>query len=231
MAGRSIEDVLRSTTVIGVARDDTIATLAAASRWRTLQRNELLFVLGDRAGSIFVVASGTLRVFTSSANGSEPTLALLHDGEVVGELGVLDDRPRSASLAAVSRSEIVEVPARAFRAAYESDAAIARRMVTLLAERLRHVTDGLADLAYLDLGGRLAKYILGEAERRGSTRFVLSLTQAEIGQLLGGARQTINQAARSLQAAGLIDLDGRTVDIIDESGLQLRALSAGGKFE
>ena len=123
------------------------------------------------------------------------------------------------------------MPARAFRAAYESDPAIARRMVTLLADRLRTVTDGLADMAYLDLGGRLAKYILNESERRGRTTFVLNLTQAEMGQLLGGARQTINQAARSLHDAGLVGLEGRTVTIIDEQGLRLRAMSADGRSE
>ncbi len=188
----------------------------------------MLCLAGDRADAIFVVASGTLRVFTSSANGSEPTLALLHEGEVVGELGVLDDRPRSASLSALRRSDVIEVPARAFRAAYESDPAIARRMVTLLADRLRRVTDGLADMAYLDLGGRLAKYILNESERRGRTTFALNLTQAEMGQLLGGARQTINQAARSLHDAGLVGLEGRTVTIIDEEGLRLRRCQLTG---
>ena len=231
VAERSIVDVLLATTVMGRARSDTVADLATASRWRTVERNDMLCLAGDRADSIYVITSGTLRVFTSSANGSEPTLALLHEGEVVGELGVLDDLPRSASLAALRRSEVVEVPAWAFRAAYESDPAIARRMVTLLADRLRRVTDGLADLAYLDLGGRLAKYILSEADRRGRTTFALNLTQAEMGQLLGGARQTINQAARSLHDAGLVGLDGRTVTIIDVEGLRLRAMSAGDRHE
>ena len=76
----------------------------------------------------------------------------------------------------------------------------------------------------------LAKYILNESERRGRTTFALNLTQAEMGQLLGGARQTINQAARSLHDAGLVGLDGRTVTIIDEEGLRLRAMSADGRL-
>ena len=94
-----------------------------------VQRNEVLFAVAERATSIYVVVSGTFRVFTSSMQGTEPTLALIHEGEIVGELGVLDDVPRSASIAALRRSEIVEVPA-AFRTAYHSDPAIARQMVT-----------------------------------------------------------------------------------------------------
>ena len=147
------------------------------------------------------------------------------------KLGVLEDLPRSASAAAVERTTVVEVPARAFRAAYEADPGIARRMVPMLARRLRTVTDGLADLAYLDLGGRLAKFLVRESERHGHTTFRMSLTQAELGQLLGGARQTVNQVGRSLERDGLIALDGRTVRILDERGLRARALSSGGRFE
>ncbi len=187
--------------------------------------------MGERAAAIHVIDTGTLKVFTSSAAGTEPTLALRHDGEIVGEMGVLDDLPRSASVAAVGRVEMVEVPARSFRAAWESDPAIARQMVVLLTHRLRTVTDGLADLAYLDLGGRLAKYLLTEFERQGSATLKIPLTQAEMGQLLGGARQSVNQVGRSLERAGLVSISGRTVRILDEDALRLRAMSAGGRFE
>jgi CRP-like cAMP-binding protein len=228
---RSIEEVLASTALLETAEASTIADLARASRSRTLQRNDLLFTAGERAAAMHVVDSGTLRVFTSSAEGLEPTLALIYDGETVGELGILEDLPRSASVAAVERSRVVEVPARAFRAAYDSDPAIARRMVPMLARRLRTVTDGLADLAYLDLGGRLAKFLVRESERHGGATFRMSLTQTELGQLLGGARQTVNQVGRSLERDGLIALDGRTVRILDEQGLRARAMSSGGRFE
>ena len=104
-------------------------------------------------------------------------------------------------------------------------------MVTTLAARLRTVTDGLADLAYLDLGGRLAKYLLNESARQGRPTVTLTLTQTELGQMLGGARQTVNQVMRTLEDAGLVVLAGRTVRIIDEPGLRLRSMSAGGRFE
>lgn len=228
---RTIEEVLAATPLFGVADPQTISDLARSSRWRTVQRNEVLFAVAERATSIYVVVSGTFRVFTSSMQGTEPTLALIHEGEVVGELGVLDDLPRSASSSALRRSEIVEVPAGPFHSAYHSDPAIARQMVTMLADRLRTVTDGLADLAYLDLGGRLAKYLLNESQRQGRPAITLTLTQTELGQMLGGARQSVNQVMRTLEGAGLIVLDGRTVQIVDERGLRRRSMSSGGRFE
>ncbi len=231
MVSRSIEDVLTATALFAVAAPQTVDQLARTSRRRTIERNEMLFAAGERATSIYIVDTGMFRVFNSSAQGTEPTLALIHEGEIIGELGVLDDLPRSASIAALRRSEIVEIPAASFRAAYGSDPAISRQMVVLLGARLRTVTDGLADLAYLDLGGRLAKYLVAESERRQDLTFRLPLTQAELGQLLGGARQSVNQVVGFFEQAGLIALDGRTVRILDEQGLRRRAMSSGGRFE
>jgi CRP/FNR family transcriptional regulator len=186
----------------------------------------MLFTEGARSTSVGVVESGTLRVFTSSVDGAETTLTVIHPGEMFGELGVLDDMPRSASVAALRRSELVEVPAAAFRSAYDTDPAIARQIVTLLVGHMRRISDGLVDLTYLDLGARFAKYVLKEAHRQGRSEITLPLTQAELGQLLGGARQTVNQVARSLERVGLIEVNGRTVRIIDEDGLRFRATSS-----
>lgn len=224
-APADIGDTLRSTELLRVARPDTIDALVAASRLKVLQRDEILFLAGDRPSSVCAVASGILRVFTTSLAGSEPTFTLLTPGALVGELGVLDDVPRSASVGALRASEVVEVPARAFRAAYDDDPSIARRLVQLLAERLRALSDGMADLTYLDLGARLAKFLVSESERLSATSFTLSLTQAELGQMLGGARQTVNQVLQALSAAGLVSIEGRAVHIHDLDGLRRRAVT------
>lgn len=222
--------LLRATPLLGAASEATVSALAAASRRRTLGRDEILFLAGSRATSVFAVAAGSLRVFASGPGGAEPTLALLGPGDLVGELGVIDDVPRSTSVGALQRSEVVELPARSFLAAYESDPGIARRLVTLLSGRMRSINDGFTDLASLDLGGRLAKFVLGEAERRDSDVVRLSLTQAQLGQLLGGARQTVNQVMQGLERAGLVQMEGRTVRVLDREGLRARSLTPGGKF-
>ncbi|MBI4933710.1 MAG: Crp/Fnr family transcriptional regulator [Actinobacteria bacterium] len=216
-------DVLSSTGLLQVARRATLERLAAASTVRTLRRDQILFIAGSRSSAVYAVASGTLRVFTTSAVGAEPTLALLSAGDMVGELGVLDDVPRSTSVAALRASDVVEVPGRAFRDAFESDPAVARRLVALLSARLRTSNDGFTDLASLDLGGRLAKYLLGEVDRQGHDRLKLPLTQTELGQLLGGARQTVNQVMQALERSGLVQVTGRTVHVLDAEGLRRRA--------
>ena len=201
--------------------------VVAASSVRRHDRGSFVFLEADRPTAVHVVARGLLRVFVTSLDGSEPTLTLLTEGTVVGELGVLADVPRSASVAAMRRSQLVEIPASAFREAYETEPAMARRLVDLLSARLRHANDGLADLTYLDLGGRLAKYLLRECDEAGTDRVTLVLNQSELGQMIGGARQTVNQLLHTLERAQLISIDGRTVQIVDRDGLRLRAMSSG----
>ena len=232
MRGESgdVAALLRATALLSAASDESVAALAGSSKRRSLDREQVLFLAGRRATSVFAVASGSLRVFASGPGGAEPTLALLGPGDLVGELGVLDDVPRSTSVGALQRAEVIELPGRVFREVYAADPAIARRLVALLSARMRSLNDGFTDLASLDLGGRLAKFVLAEAERSNADVVRLSLTQAQLGQLLGGARQTVNQVMQGLERAGLVRIEGRTVRVLDREGLRMRSLTPGGKF-
>ena len=217
---------LRRTALFATADDSTLHRLAQASRRRRLAKGATLAISGDAPACMWVVVSGLLRVFVTSFNGDEPTLVVLAAGDHVGELGVLDNIPRSASIGTLRASEVVEVPAAAFRAAYQADPAIPMQLVHLLAHRLRSTSDSLADLTYLDLGARLAKYLLNQSDRNRTTTVTVELTQGELGQMLGGARQTVNQLLQSLERAGLIEVSGRVVRLVDVDGLRLRSLSS-----
>lgn len=222
----SIAEALAESALFAAMSARARARVVEASRLHEYARGEVVFFEADRPSAVHVVARGLLRVFVTSFDGSEPTLAVLSEGTVVGELGVLARVPRSASVAALRRSRLVEIPADVFLDVYEQEPAVARRLVELLSERLRSTSDGLADLTYLDLGGRLAKYLLRESDRAGSTSLTLTLTQTELGQMIGGARQTVNQLLQALERANLIVVEGRTVRIVDRDGLHLRAMSA-----
>ena len=217
---------LRRAALFATARDDTLQQLAAASRRRRLAKGATLAISGDAPACMWVVVGGLLRVFVTSFNGDEPTLVVLTAGDHVGELGVLDNIPRSASIGTLRASDVIEIPAEAFRAAYRADAAIPMQLVHLLAQRLRSTSDSLADLTYLDLGARLAKYLLNQSDRARTTTVTVELTQGELGQMLGGARQTVNQLLQSLERAGLIEINGRNVRLVDVDGLRLRSLSS-----
>jgi CRP/FNR family transcriptional regulator, cyclic AMP receptor protein len=223
----SIPAALRRSSLFGDVSDATIDAIAVAARVRAVARNSILILEGDRPSSMFVVVDGLLRVFTTSLEGTEPTLTVLLPGDHVGELGALHDTPRSASVGALRPSTVIEVPNRAFIEAYERDGTLARTLVTHLAARLRSTSTRLVDLTILGLGARLAKYLATEmttSRADGSPPFVeLAFTQSELGQLLGGARQSINQELSALERDGIIAMDGRRIDVVDPAALRRRA--------
>jgi CRP/FNR family cyclic AMP-dependent transcriptional regulator len=220
----SVHDVFRRSALLQAARNDTLELLERSSRVRRLDRGAMLIHEGDQPASVFFIAHGLLRSFTTSIDGAEPTLTVLLPGDHVGELGVIDGTARSASVASLRPTTVVEVSGVAFRAALDADVAIYRTLVAQLSQRLRSTSNRLSDLTILDLGARLAKFLLTEMGRGTQTRFLeLQFSQSELGQLLGGARQSINQLLSTMERDGLITVDGRTIEVVDPVGLRRRA--------
>ncbi len=220
----SVHDVLRRSALLEDARDETLKLLERSSRVKRLDRGAMLIHEGDQPTSVFFIADGLLRSFTTALDGAEPTLTVLLPGDHVGELGVFDGTVRSASVASLRPTTVVEVSGATFRAALDADVAIYRALVTQLSRRLRSTSSRLSDLTILDLGARLAKYLL--SEMGGARVLELQFSQSELGQLLGGARQSINQLLSMMERDGLITVDGRTIEVVDPVGLRRRADSS-----
>jgi CRP-like cAMP-binding protein len=223
----SMRDVLQRSALLDGARDETLQLLECGSRVRRLDRGAMLIHEGDQPTSVFFIADGLLRSFTTSFDGAEPTLTVLLPGDHVGELGVIDGTVRSASVASLRPTTVIEVSGTAFREALDADVAIYRTLVTQLSRRLRTTSSRLSDLTILDLGARLAKFLVSEmtgmAGATPSTSLELQFSQSELGQLLGGARQSINQLLSTMERDGLITVNGRTIEVVDPAGLRRRA--------
>lgn len=220
----TVHDVLRRSALLEDVRDETLDLLEGGARLKRLDRGAMLIYEGDQPTSVFFVAEGLLRSFTTALDGAEPTLTVLFPGDHVGELGVIDGTVRSASVASLRPSTVIEVSGATFRAALDTDVAIYRALVTQLSQRLRNTSSRLSDLTILDLGARLAKYLLAEMDGATPSRSLeLQFSQSELGQLLGGARQSINQLLSTMEHDGLITVNGRTIEVVDPVGLRRRA--------
>jgi len=220
----SVRDVLQRNALLEGARNDTLQLMEHEARVRHLDRGAMLVYEGDRPTSVFFIVDGLLRSFPTSIDGAEPTLTVLPPGDHVGELGVIDGTARSASVAALRRTVVIEVSGATFRAALDANVAIYRTLVTQLSRRLRNTSSRLSDLTILDLGARLAKFLVSETQGATlSSLLELQLSQSELGQLLGGARQSINQLLSTMERDGLITVNGRTIEVVDPVGLRRRA--------
>ncbi|HNO88207.1 MAG TPA: cyclic nucleotide-binding domain-containing protein, partial [Rhodocyclaceae bacterium] len=122
-------------------------SLVDRSRLRSFVASTVVVNEGDEGGSMYVVQSGSLKAYLTDKTGREVTLSLLDEGDYFGELALLDDAPRSASVAAVTRSELLQVPRSAFLALIEEHPASMQVVVRNLVARIRALSDNVRSLA------------------------------------------------------------------------------------
>src|SRR4051812_10422400 len=106
--------------LLSVLPADVSAVLFASARPRRLKADHMLFMVGDPSDGCYRIEQGLLKVTIASPSGGERILAVLGSGALVGELGMIDARPRSASVTAVRDSDLSFISRIAFEALAET---------------------------------------------------------------------------------------------------------------
>jgi len=194
---------------------------------RRYQRGDLIFQKDDPGQTLFIVASGSVRIYVPSSQGADLTLAVLGPGNFFGDLSLLDGRPRSASASALTDTSVVALERSDFVALVRSRPEAAMSVLATVASRLRETDEMASDLAFLDVGGRLAKKLLDLAatngvRRRDGVLLDMSLTQEELANMIGVTRESVNRNLSLFRRIGLIGKEGRRFILRDPSGLRQR---------
>lgn len=198
-----------------------IESIASLATTRALRAREELFHKGDEGSEIYIVASGKLKVITTSRDGDDLMFCVLDEGEVIGEVGLLGERKRSATVVAVTNCELIVIDRRNFRVLLCSRPEVAFELLTVLARRLARVSEFVEDTHFLNLPVRLAKKIRDFANTHGKKRIEggvetllidVKLSQEEWGDLVGTTRESVNKQFRAWVADEIISLEkGRVV--------------------
>jgi len=196
-----------------LARED-VRALASHARRQSVTAGATIFCEGDAADALYVVVAGELRVAMASPAGDEVTVARIGPGEACGELGLLDGRPRSATVAAGPPTELLVVRRDDFIDWLTSRPHAALALLATLSGRIRRVNETIADFAFLDLRRRLAKRLLELAAVAGGR--TVMVTQAELGSMLGVSRESVNKELNALARERAITL-GRGAILIEDA--------------
>lgn len=219
---------LRGSRVFGAMEPAAVAELAAVCVPRLFRRDQFLWYQGDPGDHLAVLVDGLVKITVTSERGDEMVLATLGAGEVLGELSVIDQQPRSASAVAVYSTTALLVSRSALITAMQHSPALLDALLHALGAMVRRLTEQTTDLVFLDLGGRVAKLLVQRAENQSaepSRRLAvdLHLTQTELAQMVGASRPAVNRVLQSLVGRGVIAVDGKTVVIKDMGALRRRA--------
>jgi CRP/FNR family transcriptional regulator, cyclic AMP receptor protein len=206
---------------------ESATSLEAAMTTRSVPRGHVVFREGDPGDRLFVVLDGKVKIWRAAPDGRENLLAVLGAGEMFGELSLFDPGPRTASVSAVTDSRLASLGHDGLRPILDRPG-VGGQLLQALAQRLRRTNESLADLVFTDVPGRVAKALLDLAEKFGTetaegTRVQHDLTQEELAQLVGASRETVNKALSEFASRGWLQLEGRTVLLIDRDRLARRA--------
>jgi CRP/FNR family transcriptional regulator len=200
----------------------TMDLVIGAMRARRVKRAEVIFHGGDPGDSLFIVATGSVKIMVDPEDGSEPAiLTTIGPGGFFGELALLDGRARSATAVTVDRVDTLVLRRDAFDKLIAEQPAITRALLAALASEIRRLTDQFEDLHFLDLPGRLARHLLrqivpdGRPVPHGEVRQPWPYTQGELAGMIGGSRQSVNRLLADFVARGLLRFDGDELVIPD----------------
>ena len=187
---------------------------------RTFYKGTDIFHKESTDRTLYLIASGRVRIYLPSESGREVTLNVCGPGEAIGELALLDGQPRSASAQALDDVVVYTLHHEEF-ARLLNTSPLAAAVIQVLAARLRRATDDTESLALVDVFGRLARRLLELAERYGSGREI-ELSQTDLASLVGATRETVNRALGTFRQQGLIELRDQRIVILQPDLLRRR---------
>lgn len=218
------EHVLAETEIFVNAPADVLAAISSAGTVRELVRGDVLFESGAEPDSLYVVLSGRIAIAIGNRpfDHRESVIALMDEGDLFGEMGMLDSRPRSAGARALETSRVLEIPYSAVIDQLNSSHLLMWNVIRMLSNRLRVVDEALADSVFLDVTGRTAKRLVDLSG--GKDEFTLPITQEELAGMVGASRERVNKAIASFIKLKWIEQHDRTYKILDREKLQQRAM-------
>jgi len=213
--------LLARTELFGGIDEATQRRIAEHVVERVVERGQCVFTQDQPGDRMYVLAEGAVKLFVSSRDGGIVELVRHRPPATFGEVALLDGGPRSASAEATEWSLLLVVTRAELLALLRSEEQVAEALLRTLGTIVRRTTRQVSDLVFLDLQGRVARQLLVLAgdDGNGAAR-TRQVTQAELASMVSGARQTVNQALRSLEARGYIRADGRSFEILDRGRLE-----------
>lgn len=224
----AVVEVLGKVPLFSELAPPELEKLATLLKRKRLRGGETLFLEGSAGSHLYVITAGAVRILTRSMDGREVQVALLGPLDVIGELSALDGKPRSGEAQAAEATELYMLSASSLKAFVLDHPKVAWELLKVLANRLRKADEAVADAAFLDVPGRVAKRLIELGEAQGTEtseglRIGIPLTQEELAAMIGATREGVNRAISAFRSMGILERRGRYYLLKDVDSLRRRA--------
>jgi CRP/FNR family cyclic AMP-dependent transcriptional regulator len=207
--------LLRNVSIFADLDPASVTALERLAEVREFPAGAVIVSQEERGDALFVLVSGKVKVVLYGDSGREIILSIFKSpGDFFGEMSLLDNEPRSATVIADSASRLLVLSRRDFQAHIESHPRTALRVLQELSRRLRRADAVIGNLALLDVYGRLAGKLREMAATDGEEMEDGVLvrqrpTQAEIAAMIGTSRETVSRALSEFARRGWLAMSGK----------------------
>lgn len=216
---------LQRNKVFGTLSSERLAQLARSATPCRFQREQLIFSMDDSSDALYVILSGRVRVFRATPEGEEVTVANLDAGDVLGEMGVLDGRGRSASAQSIVDVEAARISAESFFEFLKDRPDAAIGLLTVLTRRLRDTLEQVEVIALQNLEERLARLLLRLSETHGQAvsegvRISIKMSQRDLGLFIATSRESVGRQLKEFRDKDIISLDAGFITVRKKAELE-----------
>ena len=196
--------------------DRELASVAAVAKVRRYAKDDVIFH-ADESGDIFcLIKEGQVKVTMISPEGKEIILSMMGPGDFFGEMSLLDNEPRSATVIAMETLDLVTIWRSDFLQILSENFSITKKILAELSKRLRSASNRIESLATMDVYGRLARFFLDLARQNGKVLengyvAVQRPTHQSIANMIGTSRETVSRLIHDLMRQNLLLSEGKTI--------------------
>ncbi len=204
---------------------DVPQKLLASSLLLDIGKNQRLFEKGDAAGSIYLVKTGRIEISLISEGGKKVVFNQIGPGQCFGEIGLVDQKPRTASAVALEESRVQLISRLHFFEAVQQCPQLAINLLEIFSERVRWMSDSVEEYAVHPLELRLARRLLVLHRNFASETGDVEISQNDLADFAGATRESTNKILIDWQEKGIIELGRRRISIVKPA--QLEVISGG----
>jgi CRP-like cAMP-binding protein len=200
-----------------------------------LEKGELFYGPEDQTEKLFLLQKGKVRIFRTTPEGREFTLAVVESGTVFGEMALTVQQLEGAYAQAMEASDAAYMLHQDLERLVLEKPGVGLKIMQVLGERLRRYETRLEDVAMKDVHSRLAGIIVllteSEGVRTGTGyRIPSHYTHERLGTMIGTKRAAVTRAFGVLQDEGVVELRRRLIYVTDIEGLK-RSAAYGDALE
>jgi len=208
--------LLRNVPLFSMLSEVQLQLLTQVLSRKAYPKNSTIIAAGDPTDAMYIVVSGRLKVVMSDKEGQEVILAILDQGEFFGEMGLIAQAPRSATVTTIEPCELLTITRADFTKCLQGNFDLTMNVIRGLVKRLREADKKIGSLALMDVYGRVARLLLEMAETIDGQKVVTKkLTKRDIAKMIGASREMVSRVMKELQTSGRIEVRAREILLRD----------------